>query len=116
MSSTVDLTRRFDRAAGISRRNGHGLDRVARTHRSFTLSAILLSALEAVVAAVARTYRRYRQWRRAAAVYDALRRLDDHTLRDLGFDRGETGSIAAELSGETETTRLRVLISHHPRW
>jgi len=116
MDSTVDLTPRLGRAAVISRRNGYVPDATAGTQGSFTLGAILLSALEALVAASARTYRSYRQWRRAAAVYDALRRLDDHTLRDLGFDRSEIRSVAAELSGEAQATRLQVLTLHHPRW
>ena len=33
-------------------------------------------------------------------MYHALRQLDDHTLRDLGFDRSEIRSVVAELAGE----------------
>lgn len=89
---------------------------VARAHRSFTLGAILGTMLEAAVASARRAYAGYRQWRRAAAVYNALRGLDDHTLRDLGFDRSEIRSVAAEFAGEAESARLRVLLTNPGRW
>jgi uncharacterized protein YjiS (DUF1127 family) len=74
------------------------------------------SIVEATVASARRTYADYRQWRRAATVYNALRSLDDHTLRDLGFDRSDIRSVAAEFAGEAESTRLRVLLTNPGRW
>jgi uncharacterized protein YjiS (DUF1127 family) len=48
-------------------------------------------------AAFARRLRARRRQRRAAwAAYDALRQLDDHTLRDLGFERSESIPLVAE--------------------
>lgn len=38
----------------------------------------------------------------------ALRQLDARLLRDLGLDRSEAGSVACELSGSAERTRVRV--------
>lgn len=40
---------------------------------------------------------------------DALRQLDDRPLHDLGIDRDEIGSIAAQLTGAAECTRHAVL-------
>jgi len=42
-----------------------------------------------------------------------LRELDTHTLRDLGFDRSELGSLVAEIGGQVGPTRVRVLQSFH---
>ena len=50
-----------------------------------------------------------RKRRQAAATYAALRELDDHMLHDLGFDRSEVSSVAAESAGEIERTRVRAL-------
>lgn len=64
---------------------------------------------------VSGTVRRYVDaWRRhqqARATYLALRELDAHMLRDLGFQRSEILSIAAEVSGEIEATRVHSLIN-----
>jgi hypothetical protein len=35
-------------------------------------------------------------------------------LRDLGFDRSELTSIAAEATGEAERTRLQAVVMLHP--
>ena len=37
--------------------------------------------------------------------------LDDRMLHDLGIDRSEIDSVAGEMSGLTEATRLRALLS-----
>jgi uncharacterized protein YjiS (DUF1127 family) len=52
----------------------------------------------------------WRDWQRQRdreAVRRTLDSLSDATLRDLGFSRGELGSVAAELVGQAETTRRR---------
>ena len=46
-------------------------------------------------------------YREARSIRNALRDLDDRTLRDLGFDRSEISSVAAEFAGLTEKTRTR---------
>jgi uncharacterized protein YjiS (DUF1127 family) len=56
-----------------------------------------------------RVIARHRQRREAWSAYDALRRLDDRTLRDLGFSRSELTSVAAEFAGDAEHTRVRAL-------
>jgi uncharacterized protein YjiS (DUF1127 family) len=61
----------------------------------------------------------WRSWQRrleAAATYEGLGALDDHTLRDLGIDRSELGSVAAEVEGRAARTRLRVAPISAPLW
>ena len=59
-------------------------------------------------------------WRRqseARQAHLALRELDAHTLRDLGLDRSELGSLVAEIGGQAGPTRVRVLQAFYgPRW
>ncbi len=59
--------------------------------------------------------RRYvNEWyrhRMAWDTYKSLRRLDARTLRDVGLDRSEMGSIADEITGEAEATRIHALRS-----
>jgi uncharacterized protein YjiS (DUF1127 family) len=82
-------------------------------HRSFLLGDIIAATARAAIAIARQAHARYQQHRDAQATYDALRRLDDHMLRDLGFDRSEMTSIAAEVTGEAEHTRTRVLLMSH---
>ncbi|HTN49089.1 MAG TPA: DUF1127 domain-containing protein [Burkholderiaceae bacterium] len=63
--------------------------------------------------AIDATHRAAAAWRRhrdlhATAV--ALRALDARTLRDLGFDPSETGSVAMELHGRAAPTRMHTLM------
>jgi uncharacterized protein YjiS (DUF1127 family) len=87
----------------------------ARALRSFTLGAIIVAMIQAAATSVRRAYARYRQRREIDAIYDLLRQIDDRTLRDIGFHRSELRSVAAELSGETECTRVRTSRSSE-RW
>jgi len=90
-----------------ARPTSYELHRDAHVHRSFTLGEIIIVAMQAVAAFASQALARHRQRRRARSTYDALRQLDDRTLRDLGFERSEIRSVAAELTGETECTRVR---------
>ena len=92
------------------------LRRAARIERAFSLAEIIAEMLWAVGAFARQAYVRYRQRREASALRDTLRQLDDRMLRDLGFDRDEISSVAAEFTGQAESTRLRVLLSPNPRW
>jgi len=83
----------------------------ARTHCSFTLGEIIVALMQAVAAIARQALARYAQHQRARSMYDALRQLDDHTLRDLGFDRSEIRSVVAEMTREVEYTRVRPMRS-----
>jgi uncharacterized protein YjiS (DUF1127 family) len=99
--------------ASSARPTSYELDQAARAYRSFTLGEIIVAAIQAAVAIARRAYASYRQRREAGAICEALRELDDRTLRDLGFDRDEIRSVAAELTGEAERTRVRTLWTSH---
>lgn len=77
----------------------------AQRRRAVFFGDLIAAAARAVLAAVLRTYARYRRFRRARATYEALRELDDRSLRDLGFARDEIRSVAAEMAGEAEHSR-----------
>jgi uncharacterized protein YjiS (DUF1127 family) len=52
---------------------------------------------------------RLKAHRETARTISVLQALDARTLRDIGADRSEAGSIAAELCGAAERTRRRIL-------
>ena len=93
--------------AGSARPTSYELYHDARAYRSFTLGEIIVALMQAVAAIARQALARYAQHQRARSMYDALRQLDDHTLRDLGFDRSEIRSVVAELAGKAECTRMR---------
>lgn len=79
-----------------------------RTLRSRVLGGIVV-AIRKVDVIVRRALARHRQRRQIRADYGALRELDDRTLRDLGFHRSEILSVATEVAGAVERTRVRAL-------
>jgi len=95
--------------AASARPTSYELYHAARAHGAFVLGGIIVAAIRAAAAIARRAYARHRQRRQARVTYDVLWQLDDRTLRDLGFDRSEIRSVAAELTGEAEYTRLRAL-------
>ena len=97
--------------AASARPTNYELYHAARTHRSFTLGEIIVALMQAFAAIARHALARHRQRRRARSTYDALRQLDDRTLRDLGFHRSEIRSVAAEITREVERTRVRNLRS-----
>lgn len=85
----------------------------ARAHRAAALAEITVAAIRSVAAIARRAHARHQQRRQAKAAYDMLRQLDDRTLHDLGFDRSEISSVAAEVTGIAERTRVHALASSH---
>jgi uncharacterized protein YjiS (DUF1127 family) len=81
----------------------------ARAARSASLAAILATLVAAVSAAGHRVYASWSRARSARATYRALRELDTRTLHDLGLDRSEMRSMAAEIAGESDRTRVQAL-------
>ena len=100
-------------SASSARPASYEMYHAARAHRSFILGGIIVAAIRAAGASARRVLARHRQRRQARAIYDVLRQLDDRMLRDLGFDRSEMTSVAAEITGEAEYTRVRALPTSH---
>lgn len=63
-------------------------------------AGFLFAVFRAAGACVRRARERRQQRRQAWATYDALRRLDDRTLRDIGYHRSELASVAAKFTGD----------------
>ena len=75
--------------------------RTVPARRPSTLGGIVIALIRTAATVVRRALKRYRQHRIASAAADELRQLDDRALHDLGLDRSEITSVAAELAGET---------------
>ena len=89
--------------------SSYALYMAARAHRAFVLGELAAVAVQAVADAAHALVQRYRRMRRASAAREALRQLDDRTLHDLGIDRSEIASIAAESAGAAEQSRTQVV-------
>ncbi len=59
----------------------------------FFPTAAIASIFVAAAAGIASNRRTRREQRRQRRAISQLRRLDDHTLRDIGFDRTEIASV-----------------------
>src|SRR5262249_47668286 len=94
-------------AAASELLTGSELMHIARRHRALMLGALAAAAIQGAAAIASRVYARLRQRWQARATLDSLQELGDHELRDLGFDRSELASIAAEVTGGVEPTRTR---------
>jgi uncharacterized protein YjiS (DUF1127 family) len=66
------------------------------------------AALTTLLVHVESARRRLRHARRTAAARRTLMRLNDATLRDLGMDRTEIGSVVSEAYGDARRSRLRL--------
>lgn len=86
-----------------------------RAHRAFGLRKTLSAGVRAAGAIARRAHGRYQQRREARSIYNSLRHLDDRTLSDLGFDRSEIKSVAAEFAGLTEKTRAHTFAQDQSR-
>jgi len=99
--------------ASSARPTSYEMHHTVRAHHSFTLGTIIIAVIQAAGAIARRAHARHRQRRQAMATHHALRQFDDRMLRDLGFDRSEIRSVAAEVTGEAEYTRVRALLTSH---
>ncbi|TMH65261.1 MAG: DUF1127 domain-containing protein [Betaproteobacteria bacterium] len=107
------FVRPLEDVASFMQPTGREMYQVIRARRSFTLRKIIFAAIQAAREIVRRAHARHRQRQEAKAVHDTLWDLDDRTLRDLGFDRSEITSVAAEVTGAAERTRVRALLMSH---
>lgn len=89
----------------------YALAQAARAYRSRVLGELVSAAISKAYTMARRAYAAYRQRREARLTLDALDRLDDRSLRDLGLDRSEIASVAAEITGAAEHTRVYALQS-----
>jgi len=81
-------------------------------HRA-PLSMIVRAVAAGVADALRSAARRWRQRREMRRTYEALSGLDARTLRDIGVGDREIGSIAAELAGRAERSRMQAVRSPH---
>ena len=86
---------------------------LAKAASGGSVTKVVIAMAHSIGLIVRRALARYRQRRKARATYDALRHLDDRMLRDLGFDRSEITSVAAEASGAAARTRVRLMLMSH---
>jgi len=89
--------------------SSYALYQTARERRGEAVASLVRGTASAVRGAILRAWKRYRQRRETRGVCEALRRLDDRTLRDLGIHRCEILSVASEATGAAERTRVRLL-------
>jgi len=89
--------------------SAYALYMAARANRAFVLGEFAAIAVEAVADVARALVQRYREMRRAAVVREALHQLDDRTLHDLGIDRSEIASIAAQSAGAAEESRAQIV-------
>ena len=83
----------------------------ARAARSASLWEVIAVVTDAVRASVRRGISAWRRQRDELATYRALHALDRRTLHDIGLDSSEARSVAAELAGGADRTRVRALMT-----
>ncbi len=78
-------------------------------HKTAGMRELIADVTQAVAAMSRWLYGAWRQRQQAWATYRALRDLDARTLSDIGLDRSELRSMAAESSGALEVTRMHAV-------
>ncbi len=111
ISLALETVSRFIPRDGSAVGPGKALYRKPRRQSAAAIGAAFVVTLRALRRWMRLAKVRYNQWREARATYESLRHLDDRALRDLGFDRLEISSVAAEASGRVERTRAHALAS-----
>jgi uncharacterized protein YjiS (DUF1127 family) len=87
--------------------NSSCLETAARAYRARRVGQLVLAAWHGVATAARRVLGAWQRQRERRATYVALSDLDDRTLHDLGFGRGEILSVAMDIDRDGETRRLR---------
>jgi uncharacterized protein YjiS (DUF1127 family) len=108
MRKSLQVGRQVVYLAAYQRPTSYALYHAARANRSLLIGNTFMAMLRVLGAMARRALAHHRQRRQARATYDELRRLDDRMLRDLGFDRSELASVAAEVAGAAARERVRV--------
>ncbi len=94
-----------------SRFSSYELALRAREAAHAGLGEILAALAQALASQLRLITAAWQRARDARATRLALEGLDARTLRDIGFDRSESPSIAAELAGGARLTRIRTLMT-----
>jgi uncharacterized protein YjiS (DUF1127 family) len=89
--------------------SSYAVYQAARTNRAFVLGELAAVAMQIVADFVRDMAERYRRSRRESAAREALSQLDDRTLHDLGIDRSEIASVAAEAAGKATLSRVNAV-------
>lgn len=85
-------------------------DAAANAYRSVGFAVIVSELARATLRAVRGAFATWRRQRDRYATERALSVLDARTLRDLGIDPSEVQSVAMELGGGAEPTRVQALM------
>jgi hypothetical protein len=89
--------------------------RAAESRRGQSLAASIAAVLRAFRTTTHRLVAWYRECQEMKAAYELLRGLDDHLLRDLGFDRSYMAAAAREMSaGEPSAREVTYWTSQGP--
>ena len=112
MASRRAATRNLSDAAKQRKHDARADAPPSRTRFAAAIRDVVVATIDRWIASARRARARYRQRRDAMAMRQGLRELDDRTLRDLGFGRGEIGSVVAHAMGGEEWTRLRTRSLH----
>ncbi len=91
------------------------LEAAARAERSRLLGDIAAQIWRPVAQRLRSLLKQVQQRRDARATYLALRGLDARTLHDIGLHRSEIMSVALELSGAFQATRVQSTRTSHGR-
>jgi uncharacterized protein YjiS (DUF1127 family) len=78
-------------------------------YKTAGMRELIADISQRVVGVVRPYFGAWRQRRQAWETYKALRELDARTVRDIGLDRSELRSIAAEVSGALDVTRMHAV-------
>ena len=95
--------------SGVRRQRPSKSEPPRRRYYASRLTQLVEATLEAVGNFLRRIVARSKRRQQAKATCRALRGLDAHALRDLGIDRSEILSVAAEIAGDADPTRVRAL-------
>jgi uncharacterized protein YjiS (DUF1127 family) len=90
---------------------GYELLVATRFERAALLGAFIVAVARYVYLLAGRALRSLELRRRVWATREALNRLDDHTLRDIGFDRSELAPLGLELKSEALYSQVRATLT-----
>lgn len=86
------------------------LARAVRAERHAAFAEIIAALMTAMNDAIRGVIARWKRIRSERETFRALHALDARTLRDLGIDASELRSVAMEVSGATDPTRVHALM------